>query len=119
MKTIPKIKEGDIIEGKITGIQSYGVFIKLNDECSGLVHSSELEKLEKQNPFRFFKIGQPLRVKVLRVKLGGKQAVLRIQRTPQHRRRVGANNFETDNGFDVLEKKIPRWIKEAKENRYI
>ena len=115
MKIIPKIKEGDIVEGKITGVQSYGVFIKLDDECSGLVHATELEKLESENPVRFFKVGQVLKVKVLRVKPGGKQAVLRIHRNTSHKRRMGANTFETANGFSALEKQIPIWVKEAKE----
>jgi len=119
MKIISSIKEGDIIEGKITGIQSYGIFIKLNEECSGLVHTTELEKLESENPLRFFKIGQLLKVKVLRVKPGGKQAVLRIQRTASHKRKMGADSFETKGGFNALEKQIPTRIKEAKEKRYI
>ena len=119
MKIISKIKEGDVVEGKITGVQSYGIFIKLNDECSGLVHATELEKLESENPARFFKVGQGLKVKVLRIKPGGKQAVLRIHRGTNHKRRMGASSFETAGGFSALEKQIPRWIKEAKEKKYI
>jgi general stress protein 13 len=119
MKAISEIKEGDVIEGKITGVQSYGVFIKLNDECSGLIHTTELEKLESENLVRFFKVGQLIKVKVLRIKPGGKQAVLRIHRTANHKRRVGANSFETDGGFTALKKQMPKWIREAKEKRYI
>lgn len=115
MKVIPRIKEGDIVEGKITGVQSYGIFIKLDDECSGLVHATELEKLESENPIRFFKVGQVLKVKVLRIKLGGKQAVLRIHRIANHKQRMGASSFETVGGFGALEKQMPAWIKEAKE----
>lgn len=117
MKVIPRIKEGDIVEGKITGIQSYGVFIKLDDECSGLVHATELEKLESENLARFFKIGQVLKVKVLRIKQGGKQAILRIHRTTNYKRKMGASGFETASGFAALEKQVPIWIKEAKEKQ--
>ena len=37
-----KIKEGSIVRGKVTGIQPYGAFVQLSDECQGLIHISEL-----------------------------------------------------------------------------
>lgn len=119
MKVTSRIKDGDIVDGRVTGIQPYGIFIKLNDECSGLVHATELEKMESENPIRFFKIGQVLKVKVLRIKPGGKQAILRIQRTARQKRKMGASRFETAGGFGALEKQLPTWIKEAKEKKYI
>jgi len=114
-----KFKEGDVVEGRITGVQSYGIFLKLTDECSGLIHATELEKLEMENPNRFYKIGQPLKVKILRIKPGGKQAVLRIQRSNGNRRRVGAKNFETESGFTRIKKELDKWVREAKDKNYI
>ena len=114
-----QFKEGDVVEGRITGVQAYGIFVKLTDECNGLIHASELEKLESNNPSRFFKVGQPLKVKILRIKPGGKQAVLRIHRTKEHKRKMGARNFETDSGFSAIEKKMVTWIQDAKDNDYI
>ena len=32
---------GDVIQGEVTGIQNYGVFVKLSDTEQGLVHISE------------------------------------------------------------------------------
>ena len=119
MKTKYQFKEGDIVEGRITGIQPYGIFIKLNDECSGLVHATELERLESENPNRFFKIGQPVKVKILRIKANGKQAVLRIHRSAETKRRTNASHFETDSGFATMEKQLEKWIQEAKDNNYI
>ena len=119
METRDQLKEGDVVEGRITGVQAYGIFIRLNDACSGLVHASELEKLESNNPSRFFKIGQPLKVKILRIKPGGKQAVLRIHRTKENRRRMGASSFETTSGFSAIKKKMIAWIQDAKDNDYI
>ena len=119
MKTSYQFKEGDVIEGRVTGIQPYGIFVKLNDECSGLVHATELDKLESDNPGRFFKIGQPLKVKILRIKPGGKQAVLRIHRGTENRRRMSASNFETSSGFSAVKKRMPTWIQEAKDSGYL
>jgi len=119
MRTNNQFKEGDVVEGRITGVQAYGIFIKLSDVCSGLVHSSELGKIESDNPSRFFKIGQPLKVKILRIKPGGKQAVLRVHRTPANKRRMGASNFETVSGFSGVRKQLASWIQDAKDNNYI
>ena len=115
MKDNYQFKEGDVIEGRITGVQPYGIFIKLNDECNGLIHASELEKLESQNPNRFFKIGQPLQVKILRIKPSGKQAVLRVHRTTENRRRMRASSFETNSGFSAVKRQMPVWIQAAKD----
>ena len=32
-----KIKEGSIVRGKVTGIQSYGAFVQLSEDCNGLI----------------------------------------------------------------------------------
>ena len=119
MKMSDQFKEGDVVEGRITGVQPYGIFIKLNDECNGLVHASELDKLESGNPNRFFKVGQPVKVKILRIKPSGRQAVLRIHRGAESKRRMGASSFETSGGFNGIKKQMAIWIQDAKDNGYI
>lgn|GEM_PF-1133140 len=107
-----KIKEGNVVAGKITGIQPYGLFIKLSEECSGLIHKSELSASEGEDIERYFKIGQSLKVKILRIKPGGNQAILRIHR-PIRRRRKTAKHFETTRGFESLKEQLPRFIRSA------
>lgn len=108
-----KIKEGNIITGKITGIQPYGLFVKLSEECSGLIHKTELNELEAENMEHYFKVGQLLKVKILRIKPGGKQAILRIHRAPLRRRRRTAKHFETTRGFESLKEQLPLFIRAA------
>jgi len=114
-----EFKEGDIVEGRITGVQSYGIFVRLSDQCSGLVHASELEKLESREPSRFFKLGQTIKVRIIRAKPGGTQFILKIYRERGSSRRVGAANFETNGGFEGLSNKIPEWIQDAKDQNWI
>ena len=33
---------GDIVKGKVTGIENYGIFIVFDDGGSGLIHISEI-----------------------------------------------------------------------------
>ena len=110
-----EFKEGDIVDGRITGVQAYGIFVRLSDQCSGLVHASELEKLESREPGRFFKLGQTIKVKVLKARPGGTQFILKIYREKGSSRRVGASNFETATGFEALRNKLPGWVEQAKQ----
>ena len=114
-----EFKEGEIVEGRVTGVQSYGIFVRLNEVCSGLVHASELEKLESREPSRFFKLGQTIKVRIIKAKPGGTQFILKIYREKGSSRRVGASNFETNGGFEALHNKMPEWIEEAKEKGYV
>jgi len=110
-----EFKEGDIVEGRVTGVQSYGVFVRLSDQCSGLIHASELEKLESREPTRFFKLGQTIKVKIIKARPGGTQFILKIHREKGSGRRVGAANFETTAGFDILRDMLPEWVQAAKD----
>ena len=37
-----KYNVGDIVEGEVTGITNYGVFVKLSYDYVGLIHISEI-----------------------------------------------------------------------------
>ncbi|MER2113072.1 MAG: S1 RNA-binding domain-containing protein, partial [Solibacillus isronensis] len=37
-----KIEVGDVLTGKVTGIQPYGAFVALDEYTQGLVHISEI-----------------------------------------------------------------------------
>ncbi len=58
---------GEEIDGIIESIAEFGVFVKLNNGVTGLVHISELSHKRCNHPSELFKPGDPLRVKVLRV----------------------------------------------------
>ena len=33
---------GSIVKGEVTGIESYGIFVKIDDNTNGLIHISEI-----------------------------------------------------------------------------
>ena len=59
------IKENDIIEAIITGIQNYGAFVKVKDDCDGLIHISEISYGYVKNVNDFIKIGDKIYAKVI------------------------------------------------------
>ena len=61
---------GDVLEGEITGAVDFGVFVKVEEGLEGLVHISELDWGLVEDPKNMFKVGDPVRVKVIEVKDG-------------------------------------------------
>lgn len=58
---------GTVVDGAITKITNFGVFVELEKDLEGLLHVSELTARKDQSPEEIVKIGDKLKVKVLRV----------------------------------------------------
>ncbi|HVU06364.1 MAG TPA: S1 RNA-binding domain-containing protein [Candidatus Paceibacterota bacterium] len=67
---VAKFKVGDEIEGKVTGMVDFGVFVKIDEGLEGLVHISEIDWALVEDPKTRFKVGDKVRVKVIEVKDG-------------------------------------------------
>ncbi len=67
-----ELKVGDIIEGKITTITSFGVFVDIGDGKSGMVHISEVAKNYVSDIKEHVKVNDTVKVKVLSVGEDGK-----------------------------------------------
>ncbi len=61
-----KVKEGDVIDGKVAKITNFGVFIEILDGLEGLLHVSELEG-DSENPEDILTADQEIKVRVLNV----------------------------------------------------
>ncbi|HEY4528269.1 MAG TPA: S1 RNA-binding domain-containing protein [Candidatus Paceibacterota bacterium] len=60
----------DEVEGEVTGLVEFGIFVKLEEGLEGLVHISEIDWGLVENPKTMFKIGEKVRVKVIEIKDG-------------------------------------------------
>ncbi|MDO8604533.1 MAG: S1 RNA-binding domain-containing protein [bacterium] len=65
-----KYSTSDELDGSISGIVDFGVFVKLEDGIEGLVHISEIGWGLVDDPRKMFKLGEKVRVKVIEVKDG-------------------------------------------------
>lgn len=63
---------GEIVEGKITGITNFGVFVDLGEGKSGLVHISEVARSYVNDIKEFVKINDVVKMKVLSIAEDGK-----------------------------------------------
>lgn len=61
---------GKIVEGEISGMVDFGVFVKLQEGLEGLVHISEIDWSLVENPRELYQIGDKVRVQVIEIKDG-------------------------------------------------
>ncbi len=62
------VKEGDELEGTVSGIADFGVFVEIKDGVEGLVHVSEVTWLDRNPDLgKMFSVGDRVRVRVLSV----------------------------------------------------
>ncbi len=67
---IDKYQVGDVIEGEVTGVVDFGIFVKLEPGLEGLVHISELDWGLVEDPRALFTVGDKVKVKVIEIKDG-------------------------------------------------
>lgn len=61
-----KLSIGDAVEGVVTGVVDYGVFVNV-DGIEGLVHISEISWERVGNPSDYVKIGQTIKAKIIAI----------------------------------------------------
>jgi small subunit ribosomal protein S1 len=62
-----RYKPGQVVNGTVTKITNFGVFVGLEDGLEGLLHISELSDDKVENAEEVVKVGDPVEVKILRV----------------------------------------------------
>ncbi|MFZ2038636.1 MAG: S1 RNA-binding domain-containing protein [Minisyncoccia bacterium] len=67
-KHVAKYTIGDVLDGEVTGIVDFGIFVKIEDGLEGLVHISEIDWALVEDTKAMFKIGQKVKVKVIEIK---------------------------------------------------
>jgi small subunit ribosomal protein S1 len=78
-KTLNKVREGDILEGTVSGITPFGVFVNA-EGLEGLVHLSELSWDKVEDIGSLYSVGSKVKVMVIGVSDGGKRVAYSIKR---------------------------------------
>ncbi|KGR82566.1 S1 domain-containing post-transcriptional regulator GSP13 [Lysinibacillus odysseyi] len=121
-----KYEVGDVLTGKVTGIQPYGAFVALDEHTQGLVHISEITYGFVKDVHDYLKVGDEITVKVLEVdgeekKISLSIRVLHEAPHPKKREQLPRKSLqdrvdEDDaNGFQVLKSKLQDWIDQSGE----
>lgn len=80
---------GDIVEGKVTGITGFGVFVDIGEGKSGMVHISEVARTYVNDIKDYVKVGDTVKMKVLTISDDGKisLSMKAAQEPRQHQKR--------------------------------
>lgn len=113
---------GEIVTGKVTGIQPYGAFIVLEDKTKGLIHISELSDWYVKDISQIVNIGDEITVKIIDVDKKTNQARLSLKavrtgrfRKERIRHRYSAVIPKMKIGFRTIKESMDQWIQNAKE----
>ena len=60
-----QLKTGEIVEGRVVKIASFGAFVQLEPRINGLVHISEISKNFVADISSFLEVGDTIKVKIL------------------------------------------------------
>jgi small subunit ribosomal protein S1 len=66
-QVIENYHEGDVVEGRVTKVVTFGAFVEILPGVEGLVHISELAQHHVENPREVVSQGQPVNVKIIEV----------------------------------------------------
>lgn len=119
-----KFETGQILDGKVTGIQPYGAFVALDEEIQGLVHISEVTHGYVKDINDHLTVGDEVKVKVLNVDEANNKVSLSIRATeeapkkaakPQKSNPVKQQQDNDAAGFNTLKDKLEQWIEQSEE----
>lgn len=82
-KRLEQVKIGDVVEGVVTGVMPFGIFVDL-DGIEGLVHISEIAWEKVANPAVYYSVGSTVKVKVMGVDEASKKLALSIKRLTEN-----------------------------------
>ncbi|MBQ1954518.1 MAG: S1 RNA-binding domain-containing protein [Clostridia bacterium] len=96
-----QISVGDIVEGKITGITSFGVFVDLGEGKTGMVHISEIARTYVSDIKEHVKEGDVVKAKVMTVSEDGKisLSIKRATEPPKPAPRKRTEPAKSDSSF--------------------
>lgn len=116
---------GQTVEGKVTGIQSYGAFVALDDDTQGLVHISEVTHGFVKDINEHLSVDDTVKVKVIQVDEDKNKISLSIRATEEApkkeqnrpaKRKPQAKSQEQDTaGFNTMKEKLEEWVKQSKQ----
>ncbi|MFK4763871.1 30S ribosomal protein S1 [Desulfobaculum sp. SPO524] len=91
--------EGTIIEGTVTNITDFGLFVEVEEGIEGLVHVSEISRKKVKSPSEMFKEGVAIQAKVIHVSADERRLGLSIkQLKTEEDRKSAPKEFRSNTG---------------------
>ncbi len=121
LNSMDDLTPGLVIEGIITNVTDFGVFINIGLPQEGLVHRSEVGRAILNDPKKNLQVGEVVKVVVLQVEKESEKIALSIKGAiklslsrPQLRRERGAGQTDDDH---FARRRRPSWNEENRDRR--
>ena len=85
---------GTVVEGEITNVTDFGVFVKLEEGIEGLVHVSELSKDKVKTPVGMYQMGDVLKAIVINVSAKDRKIGLSVKTLEGDDEEVAVEKFK-------------------------
>ena len=105
------MKIGDIVKCEVSGITEYGIFVKLENEFSGLIHISEISNKFVNNIEKLYILGDVIEAKVMEIDEEKKQVKLSIKENKSKKKKK-PKIIEKGEGFKPLKENLDFWVDE-------
>lgn len=105
---------GSIIKCQVTGIEKYGIFVKVDENYSGLIHISEISLGFVRNVEDYVTVGNVIYAKVLEVDEENLKIKLSIKGL-DYKHNSNSGSLEQGEGFLPLKEHLNIWIDEKLE----
>ena len=109
-----KYSKDEIVEGMVTGIEKYGIFVSLDEYYNGLIHISEISDKYVDDIGKYVNIGETIRVRVLNSDDESFHVQLSIKNLNYRASRNNKPIKETGSGFEILKNSLDKWINDKK-----
>src|SRR5438309_6790774 len=93
---------GDVLEGKVTKVVSFGAFVEIMEGVEGLVHISELAQHHVENPREIVHPGDQIRVKILEIDSERRRLSLSAKRVEDQQLPLGGTTTAGESGAEDL-----------------
>lgn len=105
------VKVGSVVKGIVTGIENYGIFVKIDENYSGMIHISEISDRFVKDVKKYADVGEEIYVEILTINVDGKKCTLSIKDI-NYRKNDASKIKESIRGFGPLKRHLPIWIEE-------
>ena len=108
------IEIGSIVKGEVTGIEPYGIFVKVG-EYDGLIHISEIANKYISNITKYVNIGENIFMKVIDIDQENNRLSLSIKGLNYKEFYKDRKVKESIRGFSPLQENLEKWMDETLE----
>ena len=109
--TSTRYREGDVVEGRVAKVVTFGAFVEILPGVEGLVHISELAAHHVENPREVVQQGQAVNVRVLEIDGERRRLSLSLKRVEEGEQPVpradGAESVHTTPGSEADRGGVP------------